>query len=146
MVDAIQDHVGYEGTDEYVPLGVNPDNINRKASKVSAVGSGKKTINVMTWNANSKTFFVVADAPVHLVLRLFDYPAWKASVDGKNVPMSRTATGEITLSVPAGNSTVRLWFSQSWDRTLGLTITMFSLALVIYFAVRRRHEDKAIAV
>jgi len=137
MVDAVHDHVGYEGTDEYVPAGMDPEDIRRDAKTVSAATSEKTTITISRWEAEQKEFSVLAGAPAQIVVRLFDYPAWTALVNGGKVATAKGETGELTVTVPAGKSNIHVSFLRTWDRTLGLCITLVALLVTAYLLILR---------
>jgi hypothetical protein len=124
---------GYEGTDEYVPTGGDPYEIRHDAPLVgfdSATGSTapRQQIQIQNWGAESKSFIVIADRPGQLVIRLFNYPAWRVEVNGQ-VVMARTraVTGQMLIPLQAGENRVQLKFTRTWDRTAGACISAFTL-------------------
>ena len=75
---------------------------------------------------------MAASEPSHLVLKLFHYPAWKVDVNGKPVvPRTVPKTGQMLIAVPKGESRVEISFTRTWDRTLGIAISL----LAVFFAV-----------
>ena len=105
---AISSHRGYEGTDEYAPIGLirldlpgNPDDTERPAGISpdpapqfeelrSATGAPVPAagirLNVDRSSAERKAFTEESAAPVTLALRLVDYPSWEIQVDSKRSP------------------------------------------------------------
>jgi uncharacterized membrane protein YfhO len=144
MVDAVKDRIGYEGTDEYVPAGMDPEDIRRDAKNVSAT-TGHPAVTVTRWEAQDKKFSILAEAPAHVALRLFDYPAWTAFVNGRQVATSRGETGELTMAVPAGKSEIHVSFLRTWDRMLGICVTLVALFVTGYLYVRCISEQRLIA-
>ena len=149
MRSAILDGSGYEGVDEYVPLGADPYEIKKEAPLVSQTdatvgGSGADTIgppnvHMVEWDATRKHFVVQAANPTNLTLRLFNYPAWKVEVNGHSIaPGSSDVTGLMTISVDAGTNDVEVKFDRTRDRTLGGIVSALSLAGLVTLFVRTK--------
>ena len=137
MLDNQQDGSGYEGTDEYVPTGADPYEIDKNARRVTFDGAGRSRIEVKQWSAESKFFIADVTSPGKLVLRLFNYPAWRAEVNGHPVaPETREITGQFMIPVEAGQNQVRITFIRTWDRTAGGLISAATVLLVIIVAIR----------
>jgi hypothetical protein len=62
----------------------------------------------------------------------FYFPGWQAEIDGGPEPVGVARGGFISLNVPAGTHSVRLWFGTTWPRMLGWLIA--SLATLIMCA------------
>ncbi|HVO82657.1 MAG TPA: 6-pyruvoyl-tetrahydropterin synthase-related protein [Terriglobales bacterium] len=131
--------VGHEGTDEYVPAGVDPYEIKQDAPRVTLEGDGEARINIQQWDPEAKSFSADVTAPGKLVLRLFDYPAWKAEVNGHPVAAeTREITGQMMIPVTAGKNRVQLTFIRTWDRTAGGVISMLAIVVLLAgFLIRR---------
>ena len=149
-----QSGAGYEGTDEYVPLGADPYEIKQDAPRVAleddSVTPGQvQQIQIQRWDAESKAFTAQIDRPDQLVLRLFNYPAWHVEVNGQIVETSaRDVTGQMSIPVQAGENRVQITFTRTLDRTVGGVIsgvTAFSLACFVILRRRRsgHHVDVA---
>ena len=131
MQDNMADGIGYEGTDEYTPVGTDPSAIDKDARKVRVAGTAHAAIHVFYWNAESKFFTAEMSAPDQLALRLFSYPAWRVEVNGRVVQTSeRAGTGQILVPVEAGMNRVQITFRRTWDRTLGGWISLMTVALL----------------
>jgi 6-pyruvoyl-tetrahydropterin synthase related domain len=129
---------GYEGTDEYVPAGADPYEIDKQAHRVSFEGVGYSRIEVKDWGAESKFFIADVTSPGTLVLRLFNYPAWRLEVNGHSVAsQTREVTGQLMIPLKAGQNQVRIRFIRTWDRTLGGIISalaaLFVLIVCLFF-------------
>ena len=132
MHDFIADGDGYEGTDEYVPAGVDPEAINKNAPLVSVVGRGKATIRMLEWSAQSKRFTAEVDRPEKLRLRLFNYKAWRVEVNGVPIEAkSQPKIGEILVPLDTGISEVRVKFIRTPDRTLGGIVSLVTVSLLV---------------
>ncbi len=139
MQDAMASGQGYEGTDEYVPAGDDPYELNKDAAQVTAEAGGGAQIRIESWLAQEKRFRVGVDRPTTLVLRLFDYPAWQVQVNGAPVPAGKTpVTGQMTIALNAGVNEVQVLFLRTWDRTLGALLSLLAVLLVICYLVMNR--------
>jgi hypothetical protein len=145
MLEHQQSGAGYEGTDEYVPAGADPYEIKQEAPRVALNDEGVapdqlQRIRIELWNAESRVFTAEVERPGQLVLRLFNYPAWRAEVNGRMVETStREVTGQMLIPVQAGENRVRITFTRIWDRTLGGVISgVTALLLGGIVVVRRR--------
>jgi len=137
MLDNQQDGPGYEGTDEYVPTGADPYEIDKNARRVTFDGAGRSRIEVKQWNAESKFFIADVSSPGKLVLRLFNYPAWRVEVNGHPVASeTHDVSGQLMIPVESGQNQVRITFIRNWDRTTGGLISAATVLLVIIVAIR----------
>jgi hypothetical protein len=141
MRDAIEDGGGYEGTDEYVPAGVDPYELNKDAPQVGVVGRDAVHIRILEWSAQSKRFTAEVTRPEKLRLRLFNYPAWRVEVNGALITAaSRPVTGELLVPVETGISEVRVRFIQTPDRFVGGVISATAFVFVLVWIVYERRQ------
>lgn len=140
MRDHIIEGPGYEGTDEYVPAGADPYEIEPNARRATFEGEGQARIQVQRWDAESKLVSAAVNTPGKLVLRLFNYPAWKVSVNGRLVAAeSREVTGQMMVPLDAGENCIQVKFTRTWDRTIGGVISLLSaLALFLWRRLQRQ--------
>ncbi|HXM22518.1 MAG TPA: 6-pyruvoyl-tetrahydropterin synthase-related protein [Terriglobales bacterium] len=148
MLESQRSGKGYAGTDEYVPVGGDPYEIKQDAPRValddfSAAPDQVQGIRIQRWNAESKLFTAEVAQPGQLVLRLFNYPAWRVEVNGQVVATAtRDVTGQMLIPVQAGENRVQITFSRTWDRTLGGIISgVTGLVLGGLVALRRRRAS-----
>jgi hypothetical protein len=132
MDDAVTDATGYEGTDEYVPAGDDPYELNKELPEVSAAGGAAPEVQILTWNATEKHFTVQESAAQNLTLRLFNYPAWNVLVNGRRVAtQSSDVTGLMVVPVGGGVSDVRVYFAKTPDRLVGGIISGVGVAIFV---------------
>jgi hypothetical protein len=137
MVDNQQDGTGNEGTDEYVPARADPYDIDRNAPPVRFEGTGHAQTSIQEWHAEERVFAAQASSKGKLVLRLFNYPSWRAEVNGRPVQTETTPhTGQMIVPIISGENRVQIFFVEGWDRKVGLLCSLLALAMiVIWFAV-----------
>jgi 6-pyruvoyl-tetrahydropterin synthase related domain len=149
LLSAIHGARGYEGTDEYMPIGCdrselpgNPDDTTRADDAsptpelpVEEVNPDDDTIvpvrdaqvAVERWSSERKAFHSQAATSVTLAVRLLEYPAWRARIDGREAHLAaRPVTTQLLLDVPAGSHEVTIDFERTGDRTAGDAISLAS--------------------
>ncbi|MGA9797909.1 MAG: 6-pyruvoyl-tetrahydropterin synthase-related protein [Terriglobales bacterium] len=132
MVDHQQDGSGYEGIDEYVPNGVDVYEINHDARRVIFEGNGTSRIRITQWGPESKSFSANVSQPGKLVLKLFNYPAWKVEVNHRPVQTGQLdVTGQMVIPVEAGDHQVQVTFTRTRDRQIGASISFATVILVL---------------
>lgn len=151
--EAIAKGEGFDGTDEYDPAGDDHTNIPTKSPEVEVVDTKSAPgpnsipkIRVDRWTPEDKEVSVSSREGFSLGLRLLNYPAWRAEVNGAVVtPQRGDDFSQMIVPVPAGESHVRVQFTSTSDRTLGGSISLVSVLLVLWLAARRRptgHEQE----
>ncbi len=162
---AIRAGHGYEGTDEYAPLGCdiydlpgaipNPElpHVFEKSSPTplveqlafdscKGVGCPSPQISVDRWLSEHKSLRVETAQPVTLALRLLNYPAWEVRLDNTPInPGSEPGIARMLVQVPVGSHRVEVNFRRTWDRTAGAAISGLSAILLLgcaAFANRQR--------
>jgi hypothetical protein len=140
MQDNVATGAGYEGTDEYAPLRADPSAIDKDARKVTVAGQAHAAIDVLHWDAESKIFTAQMSAADQVALRLFQYPAWRAVVNGREVETtSRKGKGQMLVPVSSGMNRVEITFVRTWDRAAGGWISLLTAVGVIsWFGWSRR--------
>jgi uncharacterized membrane protein len=136
---AIADGSGFDGTDEYDPAGDDHTNLPTKSPEAMVMDTdsipgpnSRPAIHVDRWSPEEKDVSVNAREPFFLGLRLLNYPAWRAEVNGAVVtPRGGDDYNQMIVPVPAGESHVRVRFVRTWDRTLGGILTSVGIAMVI---------------
>jgi hypothetical protein len=132
MQDNMATGAGYEGTEEYTPVGADPYNVDKGARRVTVDGPAHAAIRVSDWSAEHKLFTAEMSAPDNLALHLFNYPAWRVEVNGRQVQAtSREGTGQMLVPLEAGENRVLIVFTRTWDRTAGAWISPLALLLTI---------------
>jgi hypothetical protein len=143
--EAIASGNGYDGTDEYDPVGDDHLDLPVKAPHVrvlSEASGGQPVedaeVHVLRWNTEQKEIKVRVRNRASIAMRVLNYPAWRIAVNGKNVAPERLDdVNEMVVSVEPGQSDIQIRFSRTTDRILGNLVSGFSLAIsgiLFYFA------------
>jgi hypothetical protein len=142
---AIASGTGFDGTDEYDPAGDDHTNIPTKSPEAMVMDTdsipgpnSRPTIQVDRWAPEEKQVSVNSREPFFLGLRLLNYPAWRAEVNGAAVmPRGGDDYNQMIVPVPAGESHVRVRFVRTWDRTLGGVLSLAGALIVVWLGTRR---------
>ena len=136
---AIANDQGFEGTDEYDPVGDDHYNLPEKTSRVqilpaeeSAGSAPKAEIHLGRWTAEEKELRMTSNEPLRLGLRLLNYPAWHVEVNGKAVTPQRAETNsQIVLLLAPGTERITARFVRTPDRKLGIAISLAALLTLL---------------
>ena len=162
MRQSVADGRGNEGVDEYVPVAADPYQLNKNLPRVSD-GTGARiegeddaglgasepaasetspsksadtnllNVQIERWAATDKKFRVLAKGRWKVLLRLFNYPAWEAMVNGQPVAIETTEeTGLMVIPVQAGESEVEIRFTRTVDQWAGTGISVFSVMVLAF--------------
>jgi hypothetical protein len=160
MSDEMSDGTGNEGTDEYVPAGVDPYELKKEEPPVvlcgagiparecgpDTTGSNQVQTQILDWGADQKHFLARVRSRENLVLRLFNYPAWEVAVNGTSVHAETTeVTGQMVIPIQVGRNDVQIRFGRTADRKLGDAISLISVcvALAIWWRTRVKINSKS---
>jgi len=136
---AIKSGTGYEGVDEYDPLGDDHLDLPKHASLASILPpetqdsmgitlAGK--IQIETWETSTHKVFVESPVPARVALRLLNYPAWQVTVNGKPVaPEKPDDLDQMLVPIAAGKSEILVRFVRTRDQTAGIALSIFTSLL-----------------
>jgi hypothetical protein len=132
MLDNQQEGSGYGGVDEYVPADGDASETKQDAPRVTVEGRARWQIQVQHWDPELKVFTADLREPGKLLLRLFNYPAWKVQINGRVAStQTQEVTGQMIIPVDAGENRVEIRFVRTWDRTLGGVISGVTVLVVL---------------
>jgi hypothetical protein len=136
MQDFMADGTGYEGTDEYTPVGADPSSVDKDkdARRVTVDGDAHAAIRVSEWSPEHKRFSAQMSEPDNLALHLFNYPAWHVEVNGRPASAeAQVGTGQMLIPVQAGANDIEIRFIRTWDRKVGGWISLLAVAFTLFF-------------
>lgn len=163
LARAIHTGFGYEGTDEYQPLGSSryelpgtdangewiapspaPDVRQYGGSIEDGEAAAPVVLHIQRWTAVHRSFSAQASVPTVLALRLLAYPGWQVQVDGTNAAIATAPnTGEMLVSLPSGSHPVNISFRSTWDRIAGALISLtFGIAFIVCLLQARFSRSK----
>jgi hypothetical protein len=148
---AIAEGQGYDGTDEYDPIGDDHTDLPVKAERVQILpgvgGEGEQPrvkFEIQKWTAEEKIVTVSSGKPERVALRLLNYPAWRVEVvhDGVMSPGKLEESSRLILRVPGGESLVRVRFVKTSDRTIGIVLSMVAVGILLLLATFRPSRER----
>jgi hypothetical protein len=140
LLEALQNHEGFEGVDEYDPLGDDHSLLPEKSERVTVMRAPEAQaelkspaeVTVQRWTAESEEMRITTREPAVLKLRLLDYPAWRVEVnEAVVVPEQTGETSQITVPLATGSSRVLVRFIRTPDRTIGGLISAASILIAL---------------
>lgn len=159
---------GFEGTDEYTPLGADNSLIQqglpqvrvlRKADAETAPDPPAEDQNnspyapssqdhiaaefkIDQWQSERKSLTISSPSPGFAVLRLMDYPAWQVRLNGSPVlDRLHRDDGLMTVPVRIGVTRIEIKYAATADVWAGRAISTASLVIVILVAALRRNHS-----
>ena len=174
LADGISSGHGYEGTDEYQPLGCDryqlPGQPSASADDSDTTGQtpepavetpriqkidpesgaliplAREYFRIDRWTAETKSFTSSIGTPGALALRIINYPAWEIEVDQASVRTdSLPETAQLSVAVSAGEHLVHVHFGRTWDRSVGATISFVSVLVLLGTMAYTRRRASLIA-
>ncbi len=153
LKQAIASDKGYEGTDEYTPLGGDRTDLPADAPRASArnedgdpIGAADGVrLHVQGWDPEQKHIEVESRVPLRLAPKLEYFPAWHVDVNGHPaaaVPAEDTA--QLLVPLAAGTYQVDIRMAHTWDRTAGALISALTVGGLLggaWASARRRQTS-----
>ena len=132
------DH-GFEGSDEYAPVGCDRYQLPQTAPRFELAGprdgnavSPPAQVRTTRWSSGRKTLQEEDSGATTLSLRLLNYPAWQVQVDGNTTTAeSAPTTDQILVALAPGPHRVDVQFRRTWDRTAGDALSLVTAVLLI---------------
>jgi hypothetical protein len=153
---------GVEGTDEYTPAGADSSLVQQHLPLVQLLAEPRANearpanglnpewtpggtnalqgeIKTTRRNAEHWEMTVSTTTPGFAILRLMDYPAWKVTVDGSPTgKRPRREDGLMAIPLSPGMHMLEIQWSTTRDLTLGRSISLVALVLLLAVAIRER--------
>ncbi len=145
---AIKTSTGYEGVDEYDPLGDDHLDLPKHAPVAKILpGSSNNSrgkppnakLQIEMWRTDNHKVFVESSGPALVALRLLNYPAWQVTVNGKTVaPEKPDDLDQMLVPIEAGKSEIQVRFVRTNDQMAGIALSVLSLLLAAGLLVPRK--------
>ncbi len=140
---AITSGAGYDGTDEYDPVGDDHLDLPLKSPMARALSDTSPPtpaqnveVTILTWSTEYKEIQVSSRDAAHIALRVVNYPAWHVTVNGEKVKPERLDDiNQMVVPVAEGKSLIEVRFTRTPDRTAGDLLTSLSLVIVAILIV-----------
>jgi hypothetical protein len=143
-LEAIGSDKGYQGMDEYAPLGCNRYYLPRDVPRIARPPGAR--VNIQLWAPEEKIFVVDSAHSASVALELLNYPVWKVDENGESIEaISTPGTAQMLVPVPAGSNQVQVRFTRTPDQIAGDIISTASVTMLAGFTLfaRRRKPSRS---
>ena len=122
-----------------LPALVDIDRVDRNDTRKERVviTNGRGKVGLSKWKSGERMIEISADTSVSLRIRTFDFPGWKAYVDGmQTVIKTEKGAGAMLVDVPAGKHALILKFEDTpvryYSKIISL-VSLFAMVVLILF-------------
>jgi len=148
---AIANGTGYEGVDEYDPLGDDHMDLPKRA-QLATIFPGEATdspaplpsaeIQVEQWDTTNHRIYVDSSGSARVALRLLNYPIWEVTVNGERVaPEKPDDPNQMLVPIAAGKSEIQVRSVRTADQTAGIALSIFSLLISAGLLAARKSSN-----
>jgi len=139
LQEALANDQGFEGTDEYDPLGDDHSNLRKKRrrcrffQRTIAGNHTKARIDIQRWTAEERIVAVLTNEPARVAVRILNYPGWRVELWNYETvtPLRLQEPGPMVIPIPAGLSGIRIRFVRTPDQTLGLAMSVIAVLTLL---------------
>jgi len=144
--DAITSGRGFDGTDEYDPLGDDHLDLPLDAPLARALPTDsadnsvpRVQLRVDRWTSIEKRIHVEAQSDARIALRVLNYPAWHVELNGHALQPGRMDDiNQMVVPVNVGVSEIHVQFTRTLDRTIGDLVSALSASVLLFLFWRGR--------
>ena len=154
VVQLISSGAGYYGAPEYTPRGVSDQRelpqrkgvtyMPRVVPRPYVRSPEAADVRVTRWDSGQREVLVNSTGSTVLVLNLYAYPGWRATVNGNPRAIEvQPGTGLVQLSLGAGRQAITLRFESTSDRTGGWLLSLICWGLVVLYLAQPANRNQA---
>ncbi|MGB9510931.1 MAG: 6-pyruvoyl-tetrahydropterin synthase-related protein [Candidatus Acidiferrum sp.] len=149
MRDALVSGQGFDGTDEYDPVGDDHADLPVNAPLVKILppdadessSAPAAQFQIQRWTTRQIQVRIESPADARVALRLLNYPAWRLQVNRRPIsPQRMDDFNQMVVPIPSGNSEIRVDFARTGDRALGDAISSVSVLLAAVLLWKGRSQ------
>jgi hypothetical protein len=129
-----------------LPAFVDIDTIDRNDNSEEKViitrGEGK--VELSKWSSAERVIELVADQPITVRIRTFNFPGWKAYVDGKHTKIrTEEGAGAMLIDIPKGKHKLVLKFEDTPIRYYSKLISLVSFFVLLFLLLffKKTHKN-----
>jgi hypothetical protein len=91
---------------------------------------------VVRWLPNSREVVVRLNEPSEVRLKSYNFPGWRARIDGAPAAVGSDQDGVQIVSMPAGHHRIEVEFGSTTPRAVGVALSAIGLAAVLAFSMQ----------
>ncbi len=130
MVASLQ---GSEANRDFLPVWVS----DKPRIMDQPVETSGREVHVTEWSMRQKEFQIEAGAPTEARVKLFYYPYWKATSEGRQLTTRPASDGALLVSIPQTTTRIKLNFVEPASTYVAGALSILGLmAIVVLFADR----------
>lgn len=157
---------GFEGTDEYTPgradnglvqqglpavrilsgfdAEESTEGDNPSWTAASAVELPTQTV-LSSWQNQRMFFKVQSPGRAWAVLRLMDYPAWRVTRNGVDIPIRpHRSDGLMAIPIAEGSNHIEVRWKNTADQILGFVCSLIALAVTLALVIAARRKSQKV--
>ena len=124
----------------YVDIDAIDKNDEVKEKVVIKRGGGK--VVLQKWESAERIIEILAQQPLIVRIRTFNFPGWKAYIDSKQTEIkTEDGTGAMILDIPKGTHTLVLRFEDTPVRYYSKIVSLFSLFGIVLFMLFFKRKE-----
>jgi hypothetical protein len=141
MHEALDSGQGFDGTDEYDPLGDEHLDLPQQAPLAKVLpadpdddsSTPQAQLQIQHWSPEQKEIRVETSSKARVALRLLNYPAWRVELNGKQIFLDHLDdSDQMIVPVQPGISNIHVDFVRTADRKLGDALSAASALLASF--------------
>jgi hypothetical protein len=109
-----------------------PENLPETSAVVIEPEGGVS--EVVRWLPNSREVIVRLNEPSEVRLKSYNFPGWRARIDGAPVAVASDQDGVQVVTVPAGHHRIEVEFGSTTPRAVGAVFSAIGLAAILAFS------------
>jgi uncharacterized membrane protein len=135
---------GVNWTFEHLPARVDIKRVskgNLREETVIIRGAGKA--DVIKWGPCERVVEIAADQPVTVRLKIFNFPGWKAFIDGMQTEIkTEKDVGAMIIDIPEGKHKLELRFEDTPIRYYSKIVSLVSFLAMCCFLLFYKHKSQ----
>ena len=120
--------------DSFTPKGSTRPHDLQDTPPVTFTPSGG-TVEIKRWDPQRREMAVRLTTPSVVRLKTYNFPGWKAEVNGKETPLLRDRDGVQILPLEPGIHQIKVSFVNTPPRTAGTALSSLSFAIIVALIV-----------
>ena len=97
---------------------------------------------ILKWLPTQREIAVRVDQPSDVRLKTYNFPGWKARIDGNVVPLLSDEDGVQQVAVPPGIHNIQTTFESTFPRTAGTLLSILGLTMVVGLTIVDRLQKR----
>lgn len=137
----VESEKGAETNQDFLPVWAH----GKLRSMKAVVEAPDRSVTVLDWSAEHKVFALEAGHETEARLKIYYYPLWLASVNGKPLTTRPAEDGALLIAVPAEKATIEVSFTEPRSSYIAAIVSVCALAVIVGLWVFSIRNSRRIA-